>query len=174
MLKEEKTICSRYLWFGLSHRKSHPFPEPIAFRPGSFVKRSQVSWPLVLGFLAVERGCIQRSSALGLFGFHRAIKRVTETLRCCGRLLRENEWIPRTASSRNVELECPAFNLTMPILPLHNSHLTPKNAAHITLSRLQRIHGIFDNFYIDHVKNVVVRGLKRKTIQYFCSCTILK
>lgn len=131
MLKEEKTICSRYLWLGLSHRKSHPFPEPIAFRPGSFVKRSQVSWPLVLGFLAVERGCIQRSSALGLFGFHRAIKRVTETLRCCGRLLRENEWLPRTASSRNVELECPAFNLTMPILPLHNSHLTPKNAAHI-------------------------------------------
>lgn len=91
MLKYEKAICSRSLWFGLSNWKSHPFPEPTTFRPWSFVKLSQVSWLTVLGFLAVERSCIQKSSALGLFGFHRAIKRATESLWCCSRLLCENE-----------------------------------------------------------------------------------
>jgi len=163
MLKEEKTICSRFHWLSLSHRKRHPFPEPIAFRLVSFVKRSQVSWLLVLGFLALERGCIQRSSALGLFGFHRAIKRVTETLRCCSRLLWENERVPAVFTSRDFELVS-GFQPYNTHFAKYTTHIWHQKMLYVytTLSNVF-INGIFDK---DDAKNFVT-GLDGKLLVAF-------
>lgn len=164
MLKEEKTICSRFLWLGLSHRKGHPFPEPIAFRPGSFVKRSQVFWLLVLGFLAVERGCIQRSSALGLFRFHRAIKRVTETPATL-QPVTVGEWMVTSHCKK------PRFWVWVSCFQPYNAHFANyithiwhQKMLHIfnTFSCLERINGIFDK---DDVKNVVVTDLDGKLVE---------
>lgn len=77
--KRKPSVLPPFDWVYLTKRATDSQSQ-VPFSPRSFVRSPHSFWPLPLGFLAVASLSFRAPSTLGLFRFHRAIKRTAETL----------------------------------------------------------------------------------------------